>query len=59
MKQALKHLQNVLGGKKGDSMRKTMVLMSVEALLFLGAAFAVTPPSGCSASAVHPIAADT
>ena len=29
MKQALKHLKNVLGGKKGDSMRKTMVLMTI------------------------------
>ncbi len=59
MKQALKHLKYVLDGKKGDSMRTTMVLMTIEALLFLGAAFAVTPPSGCSASAVRPTAADT
>lgn len=50
MKQALKHQKYVLGGKKGDSMSKTMVLMTIEALLFLGAAFVVTPPSSCSAS---------
>jgi hypothetical protein len=36
MKQALKHRKSVLGGKKGDSMSKTMVLMTIEALLFPG-----------------------
>jgi hypothetical protein len=41
MKQAMKRVKNVLGGKKGDSMRKTVFLITIGALLFAGAAFAV------------------
>jgi hypothetical protein len=48
-----------LGGKKGDSMRKTMVLMTIEALLFLGPAFTVTLPFARSAPAARLTAADS
>ena len=51
MKDAMKHLKNMLGDKKGDSMRKTMVLMTIGALLFLGAAFAVAGGGKDSSSA--------
>jgi hypothetical protein len=40
-----------MGGKKGDSMKKTMVLMTIGALLFLGAAFAVDGGENKSATA--------
>ncbi len=41
MKQAMKRLKNVLGGEKGDGMRKTMVLLAIGGWLFSGAAVAV------------------
>jgi len=51
MKQAMKRVKNILGDKKGDSIRKTMVLMTIGALLFLGAAFAVDGGGKDSSSA--------
>ena len=41
MKQAMKHVKHVLGGKKGDSMRKRLVLTTIGALLLAGAVVAV------------------
>ena len=41
MKHARKRVKNMLGNKKGDSMHKTMVLITIGALLFAGAAVAV------------------
>jgi hypothetical protein len=41
LKDAMKHLKNVLGGKRGNSMRKTMVLITIGGWLLAGAAFAV------------------
>ena len=41
MKQSMKRVKNGLGGEKGDSMRKTMVLMMIGGWIFAGAAVAV------------------
>ena len=41
MKQAMKRVKKVMSGKKGHSMRKTTVLITAGALLWVGAAFAV------------------
>ena len=40
MIQAMKRMNNVLDGKRGDAMQKTMVLVTIGALLLTGAAFA-------------------
>jgi hypothetical protein len=41
MKQAMKRMKNMLGGKKGDSMHQTMVLITIGGWLLTGTAFAV------------------
>ena len=41
MKQAMKRVKKVMSGKNGHSMRKTTVLITAGALLWVGAAFAV------------------
>ena len=51
MKQAMKRVKNILGDKKGDSMRKTMVLMTISSLLLAGAVFAAEEGKKNSASA--------
>ena len=51
MKQAMKRVKNILGDKKGDSMRKTMVLMTISSLLLSGAVVAVEGGGKAGASA--------
>jgi hypothetical protein len=51
MKQAMKRVKNILGDKKGDSMRKTMVLMTISSLLLSGAVVAVEGGKKAGASA--------
>ena len=51
MKQAMKQMKKVLGGGKGDSMRRTMVLITICGWIFAGAAFAVDGGGKDSSSA--------
>ncbi|MCX6930499.1 MAG: glycosyl hydrolase family 28-related protein, partial [Verrucomicrobia bacterium] len=51
MKQAMKRVKNVLGGKKGDSMGKIMILITMGSLLLAGAVVAVDGGGNDSSSA--------
>jgi polygalacturonase len=51
MKQSMNRVKNILGDKKGDSMRNTMVLMTISSLLLSGAVVAVEGGKKAGASA--------